>query len=220
MQDISQQEPYPPDSELERGEPESSIVKPRSFLEKNIKKVTVLIASFLSQWSWITPNKITLLSAVIGGPLAGGLMLQGQEAIAVVFIIFSGILDDIDGDLARERGMASREGAILDSVLDRYVDFSLISALILVSPSHHLIPGLLALMGASLVPYIRARSEAEGKSTISSIGDRTTRTIILIVGLLTGQIFAMLIVLATISNIAALHRLVFALMPQEPENNS
>ena len=217
MQEVSDRVPSPPDSELEPGEPESSIVKPRSFIEKNIKKITVRIARFLSQWSWITPNKITLLSATIGGPLAGWIILQGQGAIATLFIIFSGILDDLDGDLARERGMASKEGAILDSVLDRYVDFSLISALILVSPSHHLIPGLLALMGATLVPYIRARSEAEGKSTISSIGDRTTRTIVLIIGLLTGQIFAMLIVLAVISNIAALHRLIFALIPGNGE---
>jgi hypothetical protein len=62
-----------------------------------------------------------------------------------------------------------------------------------------------------LVPYIRARSEAEGKSTVASIGSRATRTVLIIIGLLTKQIFPLLIILAAITNIASIHRLIFAL---------
>jgi hypothetical protein len=69
---------------------------------------------------------------------------------------------------------------------------------------------LLALLGSTLVPYIRARSEAAGKSTVASIGSRATRTILIILGLLTKQILPLLIVLAVISNLAAIHRFIVA----------
>ena len=87
--------------------------------------------------------------------------------------------------------------------------------MILLDPIKHLIPGLLAMFGAMLVPYIRARSEAEGKSVVAAaIGNRTARIIMIILGILTQQFFPLLIVLAVTSNIAALQRLIFALKPQ------
>ncbi|MBK4732649.1 CDP-alcohol phosphatidyltransferase family protein [Oxynema sp. CENA135] len=194
---------------------EKTIARPRSFIEKTIKNVTVKIAETLVNLSWITPNRITVVSAAIGGPFAAWLIYSGYGAIAVAAIVLSGLLDDLDGDLARARGLSSPEGAILDSVLDRYVDVFLISALILLDPTRHLIPGLLALLGTTMVPYIRARTEAEGKSSIATIGDRTTRFILFVVGLLSGQILPLLIILAVISNLAAFHRLFFALKPEK-----
>jgi phosphatidylglycerophosphate synthase len=189
----------------------SSIVIPKSFLDKSIHFFTEKIAKLLVDITWITPNGITWISCLVGGLVAGWFIIQQQYLLAVAAIAFSGILDCLDGDLARVRGVASSEGDILDSVLDRYVDFFIIAALILTSPEPNLIPGLIALLGTTMVPYIRAKSEAEGKSSIASIGSRATRTILIILGLLTGQIFVLSIVLAIISNIAAIHRLIFAL---------
>lgn len=198
------------------GDAGNHLVKPRSLIEKAIKIYTVKIAQFLAKYQWITPNRISVLSALLGGPLAGWLILEQNYSIAVVAIVISGIFDDLDGDLARERGIASSEGAILDSVLDRYVDFFIIGGLILVSPSQHLIPGLLAMFGGMMVPYIRARSEAEGKNVVAAaIGNRTARIIMILIGLLTQQTFPLLIVLAVTSNIAALQRLIFALKPPD-----
>ena len=190
----------------------SSVAVPKSLTDKILHSLTVRLARSLVNIAWITPNQISWLSGGVGGPLAGWFIVRGDYLIAVLSIAISGILDCLDGDLARERGVASREGDILDSVIDRYVDFFLISALILVSPNDYLIPGLLALLGTTMVPYIRARSEAQGKSTIASIGSRATRTILIVIGLLTGQIFPLLVILALISNIAAIHRLTHALV--------
>lgn len=188
-----------------------SIVAPKSFLDKILHGITEKIARALVNINWITPNQISWLSGGLGGLGAGFFITQGNYLIAIFFIVFSGLLDCLDGDLARARNIASSEGDILDSVLDRYVDFFLLSALILVSPNEYLIPGLLAILGTTLVPYIRARSEAEGKSTVASIGDRATRTVLIVIGLATQQILPLLIILAVITNIAALHRLIFAL---------
>ncbi|MGK7871925.1 MAG: CDP-alcohol phosphatidyltransferase family protein [Xenococcaceae cyanobacterium] len=215
MPDISLNEQSETYSEVNQVQTGNSIVVPRSFIDKIIQFFTVRLARSLVDIAWITPNLISLLSCGLGGPAAGWVIVQGNYLIAVLLIAVSGILDSLDGDLARERGVASSEGNILDSVLDRYVDFFLISALILVSPSDYLILGLLALLGATMVPYIRAKSEAQGKSTVATIGSRGTRTIVIIVGLLTGQIFLLFIALAVISNIAAIHRLIFALIPRD-----
>jgi archaetidylinositol phosphate synthase len=197
---------------LERlSENPNSIVIPKSFLDKILHGITEKIAEILVHITWITPNQISWLSGGLGGLVAGYFIIQNNYLIAIIFIILSGLLDCLDGDLARARNMASSEGDILDSVLDRYVDFCLISALIFVDPNRYLIAGLLAILGTTLVPYIRARSEAEGKSTVASIGDRATRTVLIILGLATQQILFLLIVLAIITNIAAIHRLIFAL---------
>ena len=48
---------------------------------------------------------------------------------AGVFVALGDLLDYLDGALARAQGSASREGAIFDAVLDRYIDFLVIGAL-------------------------------------------------------------------------------------------
>lgn len=193
--------------------PENSIVSPQSPLDKILQFFTLKIAKVLINVSWITPNGITWTSLLIGGGLAGFLILKHYYIWAVVAIVISGLLDCLDGDLARSRGIASDTGNLLDSVLDRYVDFLIISALILDNPRDNLVVGLIALLGTTMVPYIRAKSESLGRSSIASIGSRAVRTVLIIVGLLTGQIFPLLIALAVISNVAAIHRFAHALNP-------
>jgi archaetidylinositol phosphate synthase len=191
---------------------------PASWLDQTVQILTLRLARLLTGWTWVTPNRITLFSAAVGGLLAGGLILQGQLRWAALAVIISGLLDGLDGDLARERGMTSTEGAILDSVLDRYVDFLILAALVWISPRSGLAVGLLALLGTAMVPYIRARSEAAGKSSVASIGSRAVRMVLVILGLCTRQILPLLLVLGAIANIAALHRLIVAITPQPPSD--
>ncbi|ABW26718.1 CDP-alcohol phosphatidyltransferase family protein [Acaryochloris marina] len=194
---------------------ETTITVPLSLLDRIVQFFTIKLAKSLAHFTWITPNRVTWVSAGIGGPLTGWLIIQEQFWLATALVVVSGLMDGLDGDIARERNLTSIEGGILDSVLDRYVDFFLIAALILVNPTEHLLVGLFALMGTTMVPYIRARSEVAGKSSIASIGSRATRIVLIILGLLTQQLFILLIALAVISNIAAVHRFWFALIPAE-----
>lgn len=196
---------------------ETSITVPLSLLDRIVQFFTIKLARSLAQLTWITPNRVTWVSAGVGGPLTGWLIIQEQYWLATALVVVSGLMDGLDGDIARERNLTSIEGGILDSVLDRYVDFLLIAALILVNPAEHLLAGLLALLGTTMVPYIRARSEVAGKSSIASIGSRATRIVLIILGLLTQQPLILLIALAIISNIAAIHRFWFALIPAEDQ---
>ncbi len=179
--------------------------KPSDIIERMNKKLTVPISGLLVNISWITPNGITWMSALIGGVLGAWAIVAGLNLTAVILVLIGGLLDNLDGDLARARQCATKEGEILDAVLDRYVDFFIIASLIWQTPACLLV-GLAALLGNQMVPYVRARTEAAGKSSVSTFGSRDIRNLIIIVGLIGGWYCALLFVLAVIANASAIHR--------------
>jgi archaetidylinositol phosphate synthase len=69
----------------------------------------------------LTPNQITLLSTVFGAG-AGVLFGFGQAFPAGAALLVSGLLDYIDGGVARISGKTSRFGGAIDWVADKYVD--------------------------------------------------------------------------------------------------
>ncbi len=149
---------------------------------------------------------------------------------AGAFVALGDFLDYLDGALARKQGRSSREGAIFDAVLDRYTDFLVIGALtyltaVILNPQRDLfiakltfmtsetalLMGLAALLGSALTPYVRAKTEAEGKTSILTIGDRSWRNRMLAVGLLAGQPVWTLAAIAAVANFSAVRRLIFAM---------
>ncbi|OPY29210.1 MAG: Bifunctional IPC transferase and DIPP synthase [Methanocella sp. PtaU1.Bin125] len=69
----------------------------------------------------LTPNQITLLS-VFFGILSGALYGLGHAYPAALALLLSALLDFIDGGVARLNRKASRFGAAIDWVADKYVD--------------------------------------------------------------------------------------------------
>ncbi len=149
---------------------------------------------------------------------------------AGILFALGDFLDYLDGDVARRQGTGSREGAIFDAVLDRYTDFLVIGALTylvaavldthadfliggltLLTSDTALLLGLAALLGSMLTPYVRAKTEAEGKNSVATIGERGWRNRILIVGLLLGQPIWTLGAIAVVSNFSAISRLLNSL---------
>ncbi len=179
--------------------------RPRGFIERLNKKISVPIAQLLVNVSWITPKGITWTSALVAGVLAPWAIVTGLNIPAAILVLAGAWLDSLDGDLARARQCGTKEGEILDAVLDRYIDFAIIAALIWQSPEC-LLAGLAALLGSQMVPYLRARTEAAGKASVATFGSRDIRNMILVAGLLGGWYCALLIVLALIANASALHR--------------
>ncbi len=71
--------------------------------------------------------------------------------------------------------------------------------------------GLAALLGTMLTPYIRAKTEAQGKNSVNTIGERGWRNRIMVVGLLLSQPVWTMAAIAVVANLSALHRLIHAL---------
>ncbi len=179
--------------------------KPAGLVEKFNKKITRPLARKLAPVRWISPNLITWISFLFSGLVAPFLILRGKLQMAGLLVLLGAWLDSLDGDLARERGQVSPEGAILDAVLDRYTDLLIIASLILYC-NRCLVAGLLAMIGSSLVPYVRARVEACGKQAAATFGSRDIRNVIVMLGLILRRPFELLWVLAVVSNLSALHR--------------
>ena len=155
---------------------------------------------------WLRPWMITACSAVLGMG-AGVVFALGLGWLAALVAAAAQIIDGVDGQFARLTGRASRAGAFLDSVLDRYADLALVIGLVLYLirlPSliplwQILILGSLALIGSSQISYSTSRgNELEinlGSPTLASKGTRTSVIIICALGSLiwtTAPILALL----------------------------
>ncbi|HEY3500040.1 MAG TPA: CDP-alcohol phosphatidyltransferase family protein, partial [Polyangiaceae bacterium] len=108
------------------------------------------------------PNVITSLSLALA--LAAGVgVAAGRFALGGWLFVSSGALDFLDGRVARSTGRTTASGAVLDSILDRYVESALLVGLAwYYRDSWVLVACLFALTGSLLVPYVRARGEAAG----------------------------------------------------------
>ena len=188
------------------------------------------MAKFLAPYRWITPNRVTFAGFLLGGIAAAVCVVGLPLWTAGAFVALGDLLDYLDGELARKQCNSSTEGAIFDAVLDRYTDFLVVGALtylavVILDPPRDfligkmtfmtsetaLILGLAALLGTALTPYVRAKTEAEGKQTILTIGDRGWRNRILVVGLVAGQPLWTLAAIAAVANFSAIRRLIFAM---------
>lgn len=137
------------------------------------------IAIILSR-TGLTPNALTTLSLVIA--IAGYLMIVETKSglVLAVTIALSGLMDAVDGALARLLGRVTRAGAFLDSLVDRVCEVLYSASLLELGVDSRLV---LAYLSASmLVSYMRARGESLGLQ-MSGVGlmERAERVVSLVV---------------------------------------
>ncbi len=109
----------------------------------------------------ITPNQVSWASLSFGF-LAGACLAVGHFGFAAIFATISGVLDSIDGMVARISGLASDAGEVLDAAIDRYVEFFFLSGLIIYYREIPVLQvlALLALLGSFMVSYSTTKAEA------------------------------------------------------------
>lgn len=100
-------------------------------------------------------------------------------------ILFAGLFDMLDGQVARLGNMSSVFGALFDSVLDRYSEMVLFFGICYYLVAHHYfissIFAFIALIGSMMVSYTRARSEGLGVENKGGLMQRPERVILLAV---------------------------------------
>jgi len=96
----------------------------------------------------ISANKVTVLAFVLGIS-SGGWMLLGQPLIATAVLWISGLLDAVDGAIARKTGTSSSWGALMDITFDRIVELSVIISLAVLYPQARLV--LIMLTGSIII---------------------------------------------------------------------
>lgn len=141
----------------------------------------------------ITPQLMTLLGLVI--TVAGAILIGfGHRILGATVALLGAALDGLDGSVARAAGSESARGALLDAAADRMGEVAVFAGLVVLvaGNSRLLLLIVLALGGSMLVPYLRAKAEAEGLDGRGGMMGRAERVLVFTVGLLLGLIEPML----------------------------
>ena len=115
-------------------------------------------------------------------------------------VILGSALDGVDGELARVSGRASRRGAALDTLLDRYADLAVVVGLIVGAgaSSSDWAWGFAAGCGCLLISYVHA----VGRDTdVRLLFRREVRLLIFAVAAIVGQPLVGLVVVAIAANL-------------------
>ncbi|MDD5163511.1 MAG: CDP-alcohol phosphatidyltransferase family protein [Candidatus ainarchaeum sp.] len=171
----------------------------------------------------LSANQWTLVS-LIPAIIAVYFLVKEQFLAAAILFFISAAIDLVDGSVARVTGTVSKFGAYLDTIVDRYVEGMIVFGLLFASLPEFFIPAyawiFLYFFGSLMTTYAKASAKEkelviEGKELKGGILERAERLIILFVGILLAVINPLylvfvLIILAVLSNITALQRILLA----------
>lgn len=157
----------------------------------------------------LTPNAVTVLG-LVPAVAAGAAFASGQVRLGGLFLLISGMMDMLDGAVARVAENESKFGALLDSTIDRYAEITVYLGLaILYRDSAALIGVILALSGSLMVSYVKARAEGLGLTCNIGLLQRPERLIILMVGAFLGPGYLVwaIYIISVLANFTAFERL-------------
>ena len=92
------------------------------------------VIKYLAQFSRLSPNHLSLAALSFGIGVFVSLLL-GHAWLACGLLLLSGYCDILDGAYARVTGKATDQGAVLDILCDRAVEFLVILGLYYIEPA-------------------------------------------------------------------------------------
>jgi CDP-diacylglycerol---glycerol-3-phosphate 3-phosphatidyltransferase len=129
----------------------------------------------------VSPNVITASSLLLCG-VTGAAVALGHLPGAVWLYVFAGILDVLDGRLARVANQQTPAGALFDSVSDRWGELFVFAGYVwFLHDSPWLLAVMSAIGGSMMVSYTRARAEGLGVTLSGGVMQRAER-IVLVAG--------------------------------------
>ena len=132
---------------------------------------------------------------------------------AAVVIICAGLFDMVDGRVARATSQVTRFGGFFDSVVDRYSDLALYMGLLVYYASinrfFYIVLTAVVMTGSVMVSYTRARAENTIPRCKVGFLERPERIVLIIIGALFGRMAAVLWVIAVLSNLTVIHRMIY-----------
>jgi len=162
----------------------------RDILQQGIYKIINPFVRLLIK-AGLTPNAVTLIGLVLNMGVAV-IFIKGAETgnrgdldyvgWAGALLLFAGLFDMLDGQVARLGKMSSTSGALFDSVLDRYSELIMFFGICYYLVAHHYflssIFAFFALIGSMMVSYTRARAEGLGISCKGGLMQRPERVVL------------------------------------------
>ncbi len=169
------------------------------------------IANFLS-FLRLTPNILTVTGVFLNAGVAY-ILMEGRFFLGAWLYLAVSMTDLLDGILARKRGMSTRFGAFLDSVMDRFADGVIFTGLLLHYAIISNVPCVLLTMaafaGAMITSYTRARAECIISKCKIGFMERPERVFLLAIGLFLDRVPICLLVMAITSFITIIDRIIY-----------
>lgn len=160
----------------------------------------------------LTPNTITVIGLFLNIVVAT-IIATGNLVLGGVLLLIAGAFDAVDGAVARETNQVSKFGAFFDSTLDRYADAVVLGGLLVYIVNNDL--GAVAtfltfvtLVGSLMISYTRSKAEGLGIRGDVGLAQRAERVVILSVALLLSQPVWGLWVLAILTQLTVVQRVV------------
>lgn len=180
-----------------------------SFVRRHINAFKEAVTERLVR-AGVTADAITFTGMVLS-ILGGVSFAAGRFPLGGLIIFLSGACDVFDGSVAKKSGRVTDFGAFFDSCLDRYSDIALLGGAgvyyAIHGPVRNVVLALLAIAGAVLTSYSRARAENIDVSCTVGFWNRAERTFIIMLGGFFGRMPGVLWELAILTNITAAHRI-------------
>ncbi|MGZ3752289.1 MAG: CDP-alcohol phosphatidyltransferase family protein [Mucilaginibacter sp.] len=161
----------------------------RNNLQLGIYKVIDPVVRVLIKLG-LTPNAVTTIGFILNIGVAVIFVIGAEEGNrgdltyvgwAGGLILFAGLFDMLDGQVARLGNMKSTFGALYDSVLDRYSELIMFLGICYYLVAHHYflssIFAFIALIGSMMVSYVRARAEGLGVEIKGGLMQRPERVV-------------------------------------------
>ena len=160
----------------------------------------------------VRPNHLTVLG--LGVSIAAAYVFsEGRLRPGAALLAVAGLFDFFDGAVARLAGSESDYGAFLDSVVDRYSDLAVLLGILVFYEKSGDTPGsvltMATLAGTVMVSYTKARAQSIAVRCEIGVMERPERLIALIAGATFYLLTPVMAVLAVLTNVTALQRILY-----------
>ncbi|WP_245964502.1 CDP-alcohol phosphatidyltransferase family protein [Rufibacter immobilis] len=163
----------------------------RDALQQGIYKIINPFVRFMISVGF-TPNAVTITGFLLNIGVAVIFILGGEQGNrgdlsyvgwAGFLILFAGLFDMLDGQVARLGKMSSSYGALFDSVIDRYSELIMFLGICYYLIAHHYflssLLAFVAMIGSMMVSYTRARAEGLGVECKGGLMQRPERVVLI-----------------------------------------
>jgi archaetidylinositol phosphate synthase len=199
----------------------------RPYWDERSERLNITLGMLFSKLG-LPPNVWTLLSLLPA--IAGFIALYSHHLLAGLgLFVLSGIIDAIDGAVARVTNSTSNLGAFLDGVIGEYVELMFYIGLFFYTKNmpKFIMPSslwiLLLVFGAIMPTFIKAYADhrkvvtdAEEQKKMGGVFGRTRRLVTVYAGMLLGHFNAVwllyaIAIAAVLSNLTAVQRILFVI---------
>jgi len=179
----------------------------------------------------ITPNQVSVLSLTFG-ILCAVCYVKQLFILGSILLFLSGVLDLVDGSVARKTDTGTRFGAVFDWIVDKYVDALVLlgiglSGVAIVTwfaplpPVSDFAVVAVAIIGSLMNTFIKPvvyaetgyQERVDGKidDPLEGVGffGRPETIVVLVIGGLTGLIWLAVLLIAIGTNLSAVQRIIY-----------